>query len=54
VPAVYPSQADTTRVFTFGIGDEASVQLVQGMAEAGNGKYEMIRYDLFEFFFFFF
>lgn len=37
------NNADTTRVFTFGIGDEASVALVQGMAEAGEGKPEFIR-----------
>jgi hypothetical protein len=35
--------AETTRVFTFGIGDEASEELVRGMAEAGEGKAEFIR-----------
>ncbi|KAL6040638.1 von Willebrand factor A domain-containing protein 5A [Balamuthia mandrillaris] len=34
--------ADTTRVFTFGIGNEASQELVKGMAKAGEGFYEFI------------
>ncbi len=35
--------AHTTRVFTFGIGDAASVRLCEGMAEAGEGRAEFIR-----------
>jgi uncharacterized protein YegL len=34
--------ADTTRVFTFGIGNDADKNLVRGMAEAGEGKAEFI------------
>jgi len=34
--------ANTTRVFTFGIGNEASQDLVKGMAKAGEGFYEFI------------
>jgi len=34
--------AQTTRVFTFGIGAEASIKLVKGMAEAGEGKHEIV------------
>ncbi|KAL6055409.1 von Willebrand factor A domain containing 5B1 [Balamuthia mandrillaris] len=34
--------ADTTRVFTFGIGEDASRDLVQGMADAGNGFAEFM------------
>ena len=32
--------ADTTRVFTFGVGAEASQALVKGMAKSGEGEYE--------------
>ena len=32
----------TTRVFTFGIGNEASQDLVKGMAKAGEGFFEFI------------
>jgi uncharacterized protein with von Willebrand factor type A (vWA) domain len=35
-------QSKTTRVFTFGIGDEASKELVKGIAKAGNGQFELI------------
>ena len=35
-------QAKTTRVFTFGIGRDASVALVRGMARAGEGLCELI------------
>ena len=35
-------QAQTTRVFTFGIGRDASVALVRGMARAGEGLCELI------------
>jgi uncharacterized protein YegL len=34
--------AQTTRVFTFGIGTDASKTLVMGMAKAGEGQYELI------------
>jgi hypothetical protein len=34
--------ADSTRVFCFGIGSGASKQLVEGMAKAANGDFEMI------------
>lgn len=34
--------AHTTRVFTFGIGTDASKDLVAGLAKAGEGKYEII------------
>eukprot|EP01119_Soliformovum_irregulare_P016300 TRINITY_DN4699_c0_g1_i2.p1 TRINITY_DN4699_c0_g1~~TRINITY_DN4699_c0_g1_i2.p1 ORF type:complete len:850 (+),score=284.73 TRINITY_DN4699_c0_g1_i2:75-2624(+) len=34
--------ANTTRVFTFGVGPEASKALVMGMAKAGEGKFEII------------
>ncbi len=34
--------AQTTRVFTFGIGNEISKQLIVGLAEAGQGNYEFI------------
>lgn len=35
--------AHTTRVFTFGIGTDASQQLVEGLAKAGEGKFEIIK-----------
>lgn len=35
--------ASSTRVFTFGIGNDASKTLVTGMAEAGEGKAEFIK-----------
>eukprot|EP01114_Cavostelium_apophysatum_P014046 TRINITY_DN3539_c0_g1_i1.p1 TRINITY_DN3539_c0_g1~~TRINITY_DN3539_c0_g1_i1.p1 ORF type:complete len:886 (+),score=216.32 TRINITY_DN3539_c0_g1_i1:162-2819(+) len=34
--------AQTTRVFTFGIGAGASKELVRGIAEAGEGDYEIV------------
>ena len=36
------NNAHTTRVFTFGIGNEASQELVTGMAKAGEGFFELI------------
>eukprot|EP01122_Echinamoeba_exundans_P011368 TRINITY_DN4497_c0_g2_i2.p1 TRINITY_DN4497_c0_g2~~TRINITY_DN4497_c0_g2_i2.p1 ORF type:complete len:779 (+),score=206.84 TRINITY_DN4497_c0_g2_i2:241-2577(+) len=36
------SASDTTRVFCFGIGSGASKKLVEGMAKAGGGEFEMI------------
>ncbi len=41
--ATVRNNAHTTRVFTFGIGDAASVALCEGMAEAGEGRAEFIR-----------
>eukprot|EP01090_Pellita_catalonica_P012425 TRINITY_DN2697_c0_g1_i1.p1 TRINITY_DN2697_c0_g1~~TRINITY_DN2697_c0_g1_i1.p1 ORF type:complete len:872 (-),score=214.61 TRINITY_DN2697_c0_g1_i1:89-2704(-) len=35
--------SDTTRVFTFGVGAEASQDLVKGMAKAAYGYYEFIK-----------
>jgi uncharacterized protein with von Willebrand factor type A (vWA) domain len=40
--------ADTTRVFTFGVGNEASQDLVKGLAKAG------VRHPPFLFLFFYF
>lgn len=37
------SNAHTTRVFTFGIGNEASQELVKGMAKAGEGFFEFVQ-----------
>lgn len=37
------SQANTTRVFMFGIGSQVSQDLIRGLAEAGNGKAEFVR-----------
>jgi hypothetical protein len=36
------SASDSTRVFCFGIGSGASRKLVEGMAKAGGGEFEMI------------
>ena len=41
--AAVRKNANSTRVFTFGIGGEASTELVRGMAKAGEGQCEMIR-----------
>ncbi|ELR24559.1 von Willebrand factor type A domain containing protein [Acanthamoeba castellanii str. Neff] len=35
--------ADTTRVFTFGVGNEASQDLVKGLAKSGEGFFEFVR-----------
>jgi hypothetical protein len=40
---VVRKNAHTTRIFTFGIGSDASKKLVMGMAEAGEGQYELIK-----------
>eukprot|EP01118_Nematostelium_gracile_P006839 TRINITY_DN2208_c0_g1_i1.p1 TRINITY_DN2208_c0_g1~~TRINITY_DN2208_c0_g1_i1.p1 ORF type:complete len:913 (-),score=285.21 TRINITY_DN2208_c0_g1_i1:11-2749(-) len=40
---VVKKNAETTRVFTFGIGEQASVELVEGMAKAGSGYHEIIK-----------
>lgn len=40
---VIKQQALSTRVFTFGIGEEVSKRLVSGMAKAGNGGAEFVK-----------
>eukprot|EP01114_Cavostelium_apophysatum_P015582 TRINITY_DN4275_c0_g1_i1.p1 TRINITY_DN4275_c0_g1~~TRINITY_DN4275_c0_g1_i1.p1 ORF type:complete len:1415 (+),score=245.00 TRINITY_DN4275_c0_g1_i1:68-4312(+) len=40
------TQADTTRVFSFGIGSAADANLINGLASAGSGHAEFVKADL--------
>ena len=43
VEKICGNKSDSTKVFTFGIGDDCSVDLCKRVAEAGRGEYSIVK-----------